>query len=105
MIMRTLLSMVYVLFKPRFTLSQVDVLKKLSYFLICTEVVLWTLSCAQLTNTCSKLTIKKIGLIRMCPSLKINSACHCSFVFVVDLDHSQHINIFFLLLTLIKYMF
>ena len=40
----------------------------------------------------------------MCSSLKINTVCHCSFVFVVDFDHSQHINIVFLLLTQIKYL-
>ena len=59
--------------------------------------------CAQLTNTCSELTIKKIRLICMCSSLKINTACHRSFVFIVDFDHSQYINIVFLLLTLNKY--
>ena len=105
MIMCTLLSMVYGLFKPYFTLSQDEVLKKLSYFFNLHWSCFAPLSCAQLTNTCSKLTIKKIGLIRICPSLKINTACHCSFVFVVDFDHSQHVNIVFLLLTFIKYMF
>ena len=40
----------------------------------------------------------------MCSSLKINTACHCSCVFVVDFDHSQHINIVFLLFTLNKYL-
>ena len=46
---------------------------------------------------------KKISLIYRCSSLKINTACHRSFVFV-DLDHSQHINIGFLRLTLNKYL-
>ena len=40
----------------------------------------------------------------MCSSFKINTACHCFFVFVVDFDHSQHINIVFLLVTLNKYL-
>ena len=35
---------------------------------------------------------------------KKNAACHRSFVFIVDIDHSQHINIGFLLLTLNKYL-
>ena len=35
---------------------------------------------------------------------KKNTACHRSFVFIVDFDHSQHINIVFLLLTLNKYL-
>ena len=39
----------------------------------------------------------------MCSSLKINTAYHRSFVFIVDFDHSQHIDIVFLLLTLNKY--
>ena len=30
----------------------------------------------------------------MCSSLKINTACHRSFVFIVDFDHNQHINSF-----------
>ena len=36
---------------------------------------------------------KKNRLICMCSSLNINTACHCSFVFIADFDHSQHINI------------
>ena len=39
----------------------------------------------------------------MSSSLKINTACHRSFVFVVNFDHSQYINMVFLLLTLNKY--
>ena len=57
------------------------------------------------TNKCMfKVNNKNIGLICMFSSLKINTACCCSFVFVVDFDHSQHINIVFLLLTLNKYL-
>ena len=48
---------------------------------------MWILSCAQPTNTCSKLTIKKFRLICICSSLKINAACYRSFVFIVDFDH------------------
>ena len=51
-----------------------------------------------------KVNNKKIRLICMCSSLKINTACHRSFVFIVDFDHSQHINVVFLLLTLNKYL-
>ena len=40
----------------------------------------------------------------MCSSLKINTACHRSFVFIVEFDHSQRINIVSLLLTLNKYL-
>ena len=47
---------------------------------------------AQLKNTCSKLTIKKIGNMHVF-LFKINTACHRSFVFIVDLEHSQHISI------------
>ena len=51
-----------------------------------------------------KVNNKKIRLICMCSSLKINTACHRSFVFIVDFDHSQLINVVFLLLTLNKYL-
>ena len=40
-------------------MSHVHILKKLPYCLMCTYVVLWILSCVQLTNTCSMLTLKK----------------------------------------------
>ena len=44
---------------------------------------------------------KKIRLSRwMYSRLKINTAWHSPGVFIVDSDHSQHINILFLLLTL-----
>ena len=46
----------------------------------------------------------KVRLICMYLNLKINTACHLSFVFIVDFDHRQHINIVFLLLTLSKYL-
>ena len=36
----------------------------------------------------------------MCSKLKISTAWHSSGVFIVNFDHSQHINIEFLLLTL-----
>ena len=66
---------------------------------------MWILSRAQLANTCSKLTIKKIRLICwMCSMLKINTAWHRSGVFIVDFDHSQHINIVLLLLTSNKFL-
>ena len=40
----------------------------------------------------------------MCSKLKINTAWHSSSVFIVDFDHSRHINIVFILLTLNKYV-
>ena len=40
----------------------------------------------------------------MCSNLKINTGRLRSFVFIVDFDHSQNINIVFLLLTLSKYL-
>ena len=48
---------------------------------------MWISSCARLTNTCLKLTIKIIRLIYMCSSFKINTACHRPFVFIVDFKH------------------
>ena len=51
----------------------------------------------------SKVNNKKIRLICwMCSKLKINTAWHCSDVFVADFYYSQHVNILFLLLTLSK---
>ena len=51
----------------------------------------------------SKVSNKKIRLICwMCSKLRINTAWHCSGVFVAGFDHSQHVNIVFLLLTLSK---
>ena len=55
-------------------MSQAHVLKKLPYFSMCTSVVSWILSCAQLTNACSKLIIKKIRLIYMCSHLEKTTA-------------------------------
>ena len=43
-------------------------------------------------------------IICTCSSLKKNTACHRSFVFIVDFDHSQNINIVFLFLILSKYL-
>ena len=43
-------------------------------------------------------------LICMCSYLKLNTAWHHSGVLLVELDHSQHINIVFLLLTLNKHL-
>ena len=40
----------------------------------------------------------------MCSKLKINTAWHSSSVFIVDFDHSQQIDMLFLLLTLNKYL-
>ena len=40
----------------------------------------------------------------MCSYLKLNTAWHHSGVLLVELDHSQHINIVFLLLTLNKHL-
>ena len=40
----------------------------------------------------------------MCSKLIVNTAWHSSGIFVVYFDHSQHINIMFLLLTLNKYL-
>ena len=52
-----------------------------------------------------KVNNKKIRLICwMCSKLKIKIAWHSSGAFIVDFDHSQYINIVFLLLTLDKYL-
>ena len=51
-----------------------------------------------------KVNNNKIRLICIFLNLKINTARLCSFVFIVDFDYSQNINIVFLLLTLNKYL-
>ena len=105
MIMCTLLSMVYGLFKPCWL---TDVL--CTCFKETTPLFNVYLSCFVDFILCPtdkymfKVNNKKIRLICMCSSLKINTACHRSFVFIVDFDHYQHINIVFLLLTLNKYL-
>ena len=40
----------------------------------------------------------------MCSKLKIYTAWHSSGVFIVDFDHSQHMNVVFLFLTLNNYL-
>ena len=51
-----------------------------------------------------KVNNKKIWLIYwMSSKLKVNTSWHCLGLFIVDIDHSQHINIVLLLLTLKKF--
>ena len=72
MIMCTLFSMVYgYLNHVDLLMSHVHVLMKLPHWLMCTYVVLWILSSAQLANTCLKLTRKK--LINLLNVFKIKS--------------------------------
>ena len=53
----------------------------------------------------SKVNNKKIrSSCWVCSKLKINTAWHSSGVFIVDFDHSRHINLAFLLLTSKKYL-
>ena len=40
----------------------------------------------------------------MCSKLKVNTAWHRLGVFIVDVDHRQHMNIVFLLLALKKHL-
>ena len=52
-----------------------------------------------------KVNNEKIRLIcSMCSKLTINTAWNCSGAFIVDVDHSQHIKMVFLLSTLTKYL-
>ena len=101
--MCTVLSMAHGLFKPRcFAHVTGTCLKETAlFFNVHLSYFVDFLLCP--TNKYMfKVYNKKIRLICMCSSLKINTACHRSFVFNVDFDHSHHINIFFLLLTLNK---
>ena len=106
MIMCTLLLMVYGLFKPCcFTHITGTCFKEtVLFFNIHLSCFVDFILCPT-DKYMFKVNNKKIRLICMCSRLKINSACHHSFDFNVDLDHSQHIiNIVFLLLTLSKYL-
>ena len=105
MIMCTLLSMVYRLFKPCcFTHVTGTCFKETALFFNVHLSCFVDFILCPTDKYMFKVNNKKIRLICMCSSLKINTACHRSFVFIVDFDHSQHINIVFLLLTLNKYL-
>ena len=83
-----------------FFMSHEHVLKKLTYCLIYTYVVLWILSCVQLSNTCSKLTLKHyINLLNVF-KVKNNYSMTLFWRFYCWLW--PEVNIVFLLLTLIK---
>ena len=104
MIMCTLLSMVYRLFKPCcFTHVTGTCFKETALFFNVHLSCFVDFILCPTDKYMFKVNNKKIRLICMCSSLKINTACHRSFVFIVDFDHSQYINIVFLLLTLNKY--
>ena len=108
MIMCTLLSMVYGLFKTCWLTHVTCTFLKETVLLFNVHLICFVdfiLSYAQLTNICSKVCNKKVRLFCwICWKLKINTSWHSSAVFIVDFDHSQHVNIVFLLLTLNKYL-
>ena len=105
MIMCTLLSMVYGLFKPCcFTHVTGTCFKETALFFNVHLGFFVDFILCPTDKYKFKVSNKKIRFICMCSSLKINTACHCSFVFIVDFDHSQHINIVFEILTLKKYL-
>ena len=106
LIMCALFSMVYGLFKPCWL---IDV--SCTCFKETTPLFNVHLSCFVDFILCPtdkymfKVKDKKIWLICwMCSKLKVNTAWHRLGVFIVDLDHRQHINIVFLLLTLKKHL-
>ena len=105
MTMCTLLSMVYGLLKPCcFTHVTGTCFKETALFFNVHLSCFVDFILCPTDKYMFKVNNKKIRLICMCSSLKINTACHRSFVFIVDFDHSQHINIVFLLLNLNKYL-
>ena len=106
MIICTLLSMVYGLFKPCWLTHVTCTCFKEAVFFFNVH-----LSCFVDFILCPtdqhmfKVNNKKIRLICwMCSKLKINTAWHLPGVLIVDFDYSQHINIVCLLLTLNKYL-
>ena len=116
MIMSTLLSMVYGLFKLcRLTHDTRDITSLMLHVATCFKdtVLLFNMhlkffvdSILCLTDKyMSKVNNKPIRLICwMCSKFKINTAWHRSGVFVADFDHDQHVKIVFLLLTLNNYL-
>ena len=105
MIMCTLLSMVYGLFKPCcFTHVTGTCFKETALFFNVHLSCFVDFILCPTDKYMLKVTNKKIRLLCMCSSLKINTACYRSFVFIVDFDHSQYINIVFLLWTLNKHL-
>ena len=105
MIMCKLLSMVYGLFKPCcFTHVTSTCFKETDlFFNVHLSCFVDFILCP--TDKCMfKVNSKKIRLIYRCSSLKINTACHRFFVFIIDFDHSQDINIVRILSTLSKYL-
>ena len=105
MIMFTLLSMVYGLFKLCcFTHVTGTCFKETTLFFNVHFSCFLDFILCPTDKYMFKVNNKKNRLLCICSSLNINIACHSSFVFIVDFDHSQHINIVFLLLTLNKYL-
>ena len=104
MIMCTLFSMVYGLFKPCcFTHATGTRFEETALFFNVHLSCFMNFILCPTDKYMPKVNNKKIRLICMCLSLNINSAWHRCFVFIDDFDHSLHINIVFRLLTLCKY--
>ena len=89
MIMCTLFSMVYGLLKPCCFAHVTGICfqETAQFFNVELSCSLDFLLCPT-DKYMFKVNNKKIRLICMCSSLKINTACHRSFVFIVDFDHS-----------------
>ena len=116
MIMCTLLSMVYGLFKPcrlRHVTKNITslILQVATCFKETAVLFNVRLSCfvdfilCPTAKCMSKVNNKQIRLICwICSKLKINAAWHCFGVFVAVFYQRQHVNIVFLLLTLNKYL-
>ena len=105
MIMWTLLSMVYRLFKPCcFSHVTGTCFKEIALFFNVHLSCFVDFILCPTDKYMFKVSNRKIRLICTYSSFKINTACHLSFVFIDDFDHSQNINIVFLLLALNKYL-
>ena len=102
--MCTLLSMVYRLFKPCCSTHVTGTCFKETarFFNVHLSCFVDFILCPT-GKYMLKVNNENNRLICMCSTLKINTACHLSVVFIVDFDHSQHNNMVFLLLTLNRY--
>ena len=106
MIICTLLSMVYGLFKPCWlTHVTCTCFKEAALFFNVHLSCFVDFILCPTDQHMFKVNNKKVRLICwMCSKLKINTAWHLPGVLIVDFDYSQHISIVCLLLTLNKYL-
>ena len=106
MIICTLLSMVYGSFKPDLLKLHIATCFKETALLLNVHLSCFVnfILCTTDKSMFKVNNKNNIIICRMCSKLMINTARHSSDAFSVNFDHSQHINLVFLLLTLNQYL-